>query len=65
MRASGRSPFSLGGHTNGDDGMARPLTSSIFSSLRDLRGFSFDLDGTIWEGPKLLPGAAELVDGLA
>ena len=29
--------------------------------LRDLRGFAFDLDGTIWEGPALLPGAAELV----
>ena len=25
--------------------------------LRDLRGFAFDLDGTIWEGPALLPGA--------
>jgi HAD superfamily hydrolase (TIGR01450 family) len=29
--------------------------------LCDLRGFAFDLDGTIWEGPVLLPGAAELV----
>jgi HAD superfamily hydrolase (TIGR01450 family) len=35
--------------------------SSIFKSLADLRGFTFDLDGTIWEGPRLLPGAAELV----
>jgi 4-nitrophenyl phosphatase len=57
-------PFSLGGHKNGDDGMALPPTSSILSSLRDLRGFSFDLDGTIWEGPRLLPGAAELVTDL-
>jgi 4-nitrophenyl phosphatase len=29
--------------------------------LRDLRGFAFDLDGTIWEGPALLPGAADIV----
>ena len=29
--------------------------------LRDLRGFAFDLDGTIWEGPALLPGAADFV----
>jgi HAD superfamily hydrolase (TIGR01450 family) len=33
-------------------------------SLSDVRGFAFDLDGTIWEGPRLLPGAAELVDDL-
>jgi HAD superfamily hydrolase (TIGR01450 family) len=32
--------------------------------LRDLRGFAFDLDGTIWEGPALLPGAIELVTDL-
>ena len=32
--------------------------------LRDLRGFAFDLDGTIWEGPRLLAGAVELVDDL-
>jgi HAD superfamily hydrolase (TIGR01450 family) len=44
--------------------MARPSTSSIRGSLRDLRGFSFDLDGTIWEGPTLLAGAAELVKEL-
>src|SRR5579883_3442341 len=30
-------------------------------TLRDLRGFAFDLDGTIWEGPRLMPGASELV----
>ncbi|WP_168221681.1 HAD-IIA family hydrolase [Aquisphaera giovannonii] len=29
-----------------------------------LRGFAFDLDGTIWAGPTLLPGAGELVEGL-
>jgi 4-nitrophenyl phosphatase len=39
-------------------------TSSIRGSLADLRGFAFDLDGTIWEGPRLLPGAAELVADL-
>ncbi len=27
-------------------------------------GFAFDLDGTIWEGPTLLPGAAEFVKDL-
>jgi HAD superfamily hydrolase (TIGR01450 family) len=32
--------------------------------LRELRGFAFDLDGTVWQGPTLLPGAAELVDEL-
>src|SRR5262249_16873243 len=32
--------------------------------LGTLRGFAFDLDGCIWAGPTLLPGAAELVRGL-
>jgi 4-nitrophenyl phosphatase len=32
--------------------------------LRDIRGFVFDLDGTIWEGPRLMPGAVELVADL-
>jgi 4-nitrophenyl phosphatase len=32
--------------------------------LRELRGFVFDLDGTIWEGPRLMPGAGELVADL-
>src|SRR5262249_24489095 len=32
--------------------------------LRNLRGFAFDLDGTIWEGPRLMPGAVELVEDL-
>lgn len=34
------------------------------TSLRAIRGFAFDLDGTIWAGPRLLPGAAELVADL-
>ena len=34
------------------------------TSLRTIRGFAFDLDGTIWAGPRLLPGAAELVADL-
>jgi HAD superfamily hydrolase (TIGR01450 family) len=32
--------------------------------LESIRGFAFDLDGTIWAGPKLLPGAVELVANL-
>jgi 4-nitrophenyl phosphatase len=44
--------------------MTQARSSSIFKSLRDLRGFTFDLDGTIWEGPRLLAGAVELVDDL-
>jgi 4-nitrophenyl phosphatase len=33
-------------------------------SLGELQGFAFDLDGTIWAGPALLPCAAELVSNL-
>jgi HAD superfamily hydrolase (TIGR01450 family) len=33
-------------------------------SLADVRGFAFDLDGCIWVGQTLLPGAAELVRAL-
>jgi 4-nitrophenyl phosphatase len=33
-------------------------------ALAAIRGFAFDLDGTIWAGPTLLPGAAELVADL-
>ncbi|HEV8306117.1 MAG TPA: HAD-IIA family hydrolase [Methylomirabilota bacterium] len=33
-------------------------------TLATLRGFAFDLDGCIWAGPILLPGAAELVRAL-
>jgi HAD superfamily hydrolase (TIGR01450 family) len=33
-------------------------------SLASLRAFAFDLDGCIWAGPTLLPGAAELVSAL-
>jgi len=32
--------------------------------LRALRGFAFDLDGCIWAGPTLLPGAQALVAAL-
>jgi HAD superfamily hydrolase (TIGR01450 family) len=32
--------------------------------LHDLRGFAFDLDGCIWAGATLLPGAAEMVAAL-
>lgn len=32
--------------------------------LRMVRGFAFDLDGTIWAGPRLLPGAVELVEAI-
>ena len=44
--------------------MTQTRSSSIFKAMRDLRGFTFDLDGTIWEGPRLLAGAVELVDDL-
>ena len=44
--------------------MTQARTSSITKSLGDLRGFTFDLDGTIWEGPSLLAGAVELVADL-
>ncbi len=33
-------------------------------SLGTLHGFAFDLDGCIWAGPALLPGAAELIAAL-
>jgi HAD superfamily hydrolase (TIGR01450 family) len=41
--------------------MPQGQTKPVLDSLRELRGFVFDLDGTIWEGPQLLPGATELV----
>jgi glycerol-1-phosphatase len=44
--------------------MSQDLGSSALRRLQDLRGFAFDLDGTIWEGPRLLPGAVELVEDL-
>ena len=44
--------------------MPQARTSSIKTTLGDLLGFTFDLDGTIWEGPRLLAGAIELVDDL-
>src|SRR4051794_17445324 len=33
-------------------------------SLGMIRGFAFDLDGTVWAGPSLLPGAPELISTL-
>jgi HAD superfamily hydrolase (TIGR01450 family) len=32
--------------------------------LKTLRGFAFDLDGTVWSGAALLPGAAEMIAAL-
>lgn len=48
---------------------ATDLTDAEFSRLlvtptRDYRGYIFDLDGTIYLGKELLPGALELLDGL-
>ena len=44
--------------------MAEARASEVPASLGGIRGFAFDLDGTIWAGPTLLPGAAELVASL-
>ena len=44
--------------------MDQSQTGSTSGLLRDLRGFAFDLDGTIWEGPVLLPGAVDFVADL-
>ena len=44
--------------------MTQGRERSVWRRLRDLRGFALDLDGTIWEGPRLLPGAVELVEDL-
>src|SRR5215467_13008127 len=44
--------------------MSQDTADSIAARLRELRGFAFDLDGTIWEGPQLMEGAVELVDDL-
>jgi 4-nitrophenyl phosphatase len=44
--------------------MHQDTDDSNAGRLRDIQGFAFDLDGTIWEGPRLLPGARELVDDL-
>jgi HAD superfamily hydrolase (TIGR01450 family) len=44
--------------------MSHGQTSSSSASLGNLRGFAFDLDGTIWQGPALLPGAVDLVNEL-
>lgn len=48
-----------GGSSRGEpDAWGIGMTSE---RLRGIRGFAFDLDGTIWAGPRLLPGAVELV----
>lgn len=44
--------------------MADDQVSSVLRRLQDVRGFAFDLDGTIWEGARLLPGAIALVADL-
>jgi HAD superfamily hydrolase (TIGR01450 family) len=41
-----------------------PGGRGLTSRLHALRGFAFDLDGCIWAGPALLPGARELVEAL-
>jgi 4-nitrophenyl phosphatase len=44
--------------------MQEDPSRSTLDRLEHLRGFAFDLDGTIWEGIRLLPGAAALVTDL-
>jgi len=44
--------------------MEHTQSDNALELLRSLRGFAFDLDGTIWEGPRLLPGATELIADL-
>jgi 4-nitrophenyl phosphatase len=44
--------------------MEATRTGANLPLLGRVRGFAFDLDGTIWAGPALLPGAIELVDDL-
>ena len=44
--------------------MLHGVPSPDSGSLGELRGFAFDLDGTIWEGSSLLPGAADLISDL-
>ena len=46
------------------DDESAPRRARSREDSQDLRGFAFDLDGTIWEGPRLLPGAVELVADL-
>jgi HAD superfamily hydrolase (TIGR01450 family) len=40
------------------------LFELLAAPTRDYRGYIFDLDGTIYLGKELLPGALELLDGL-
>jgi HAD superfamily hydrolase (TIGR01450 family) len=44
--------------------MEHTQSDRAFELLGNLCGFAFDLDGTIWEGPRLLPGAIELIADL-
>jgi 4-nitrophenyl phosphatase len=44
--------------------MTQDMARGVAARLKDIRGFVFDLDGTIWEGPRLMPGAIELVADL-
>ena len=44
--------------------MSQDTAASIAARLSGLEGFVFDLDGTIWEGPRLMPGAEEMVEDL-
>lgn len=44
--------------------MSQARSESLAVRLKEIRGFAFDLDGTIWEGPRLLAGAVELVEDL-
>src|SRR5262245_49739693 len=44
--------------------MERSKPGARWGSLGEIRGIAFDLDGTIWAGPTLLPGACELVSEL-
>jgi 4-nitrophenyl phosphatase len=41
--------------------MEATRASANLRLLGEIRGFAFDLDGTIWAGPALLPGAVEFV----
>jgi HAD superfamily hydrolase (TIGR01450 family) len=40
------------------------LTRLLATPTRDYRGYIFDLDGTVYLGKELLPGALRLIDGL-
>ena len=44
--------------------MAEEQAAAISRSLAGIRGFVFDLDGTVWEGRTLVPGITELITDL-